>query len=309
MGFLDEQLGPLRALAADERGWPVLAQLQPDAIDRFQLVLDRYAALGSEPIDEVAPNARQEAFQQLTRLRQVMEGVVDLSFEKEGVHREAEGIAGTIREAWRWWTDQGRLHVRGRDVDLARLGSEAEADAGRIREALREAEGVRDALRDLATVTGTLHLAKHYSDKVGERRRAASWALRAVAALTIVLVVGGWALFHTIGDTDQWTVFAREALAKAFAVGAVSYGIAFSARAYRTNTHLAAVYEQKATALETFGLLDKTVSNEDARVLILGELVRSVFSIGDTGVGNGGEEHTVIETAVPLATAMSRLRG
>jgi hypothetical protein len=50
------------------------------------------------------------------------------------------------------------------------------------------------------------------------------------------------------------------------------------------------------------------VDDDEARILILGELVRSVFASAATGVFEKDSDHTVIENAVPIATALSRAR-
>ncbi|MFI2703507.1 hypothetical protein [Cellulosimicrobium composti] len=127
----------------------------------------------------------------------------------------------------------------------------------------------------------------------------------------MILGVVGWIMLAHVPPTDDWSVFARQIAARVFALGAVSYAITFVARIYRSNAHLRAAYEQKAHALDTFSLFARSNPEEDVRNLVLAEVVRSVFSAADSGVfeKGGTTEHTIVESAVPLAAALSKQRA
>lgn len=197
--------------------------------------------------------------------------------------------------------------IRADDTRLASLVASAETDVRRIEAARGVAEKIAEQLRDLAAEAGTLELSKHYSDRATAHRRTAKVALGFVVGLSVVLVVGGFLLISFLPHTTEWIVLARDVLARGFAIGALTYLITFAARAYRTNTHLASVYEQKVSALKTFGVFQSAIEGDEPKALLLGELVHSVFASADTGVfGKDGDTTTIIDAAAPVVAALTR---
>jgi hypothetical protein len=308
MGFIDDELTVLELGKLPVDSWVLIDQISDGTYALFQKVVARFGLLNAEPVDELPANLVDWARQ---AIRSVADSVPDPA-ALTATNRELHGIVTQFRSqlntAWEWWANNGRMHVRATDIARASEEFDLRREVENARQARQEIEEIRTSLVEVANVAGTLRLAQHYEEQSARYRKNAQWALVAVLVLSVMLIGGGWWFIHTIPPTTEWTTLARDALSRAFAIGAVSYGIAFSARIYRTNTHLQAIYEQKTSALKTFNLFSSTVDDDEARILILGELVRSVFASAATGVFEKDSDHTVIENAVPIATALSRAR-
>lgn len=197
-------------------------------------------------------------------------------------------------------------------MEVSARASEIDALLLQIKVDAQTAQDLREQVQKSVQEIQTLEVAQHYSGQADGHRKSAKGALWVVAVLAVVLAVGGALFIQSIprSASCDWTQFAREVLIRAFVLGAVSYGVVFAARIYRTSKHLQAVYDQKATALKTFVVFSQTVDDADARTLILAELVRSVFSAADTGVlDKGGTDHTIIDSVPSVAAALTAARG
>ncbi|MBT0995457.1 hypothetical protein KIN34_14310 [Cellulomonas sp. DKR-3] len=297
-------------------GWAALDDAQPDALRLYARVRFGYMAFNSEPVEQIADDVLGQARVELQLVAdQVLPTIASLTRTSPAYSQEAFNIYQGLERAWKWWKSGARPHIRGDLIDAAARVAEIEELARRAAENEAAVDAVSGRLREFAASVGTGELAKEYADQAKSHRvNAARWAW-AVAVFGAAVVVAGLVLFagetSPAGDAGSvWLDFAHDALAKVLLVGGLSYGIAFSAKAYRTNTHLAAVYNQKATALRTFPLFAAAVEGDDARSLVLAELVRSVFSSADTGVlDGGGSDRTIIENSLPLLTQLGPKSG
>jgi hypothetical protein len=308
MGFMDDELTVLELGDLPDDSWGLIDEISEGTHELFQKVVSRFRVLNAESVYELPGNIVGWAQQAIRSVANSLPHSAALVATNPELHGVVTQFRAELNAAWQWWVDSGRVHVRATDIARAAEEFDLRREVEQARQARQEIEEIRTSLVEVANVAGTLRLAQHYEEQSARYRKNAQWALVAVLVLSVVLIGGGWWFVHTIPPTTEWTTLARDALSRAFAIGAVSYGIAFSARIYRTNTHLQAIYEQKTSALKTFNLFSSTVDDDEARILILGELVRSVFASSTTGVFEKDSDHTVIENAVPIATALSRAR-
>lgn len=309
LGFLESQLEQLRSLSLSKESWQYIDRLDPEARPLLERVIEGYTLLDTQPEDELPDNLANTAVNQLDSLIRYLpsdEGVDPVS---PNARETVSGFRGQLNSVWQLWRNQARPAIRIDEVRVASLVVAAESDVRLITAARDKAEVIADQLRDLAAVAGTLELSKHYADRARKHLLASRWALGFVVALSAVLVFGGYSLIANIPHTTEWTVLTRDVLARGFMIGALTYLITFSARVYRTNAHLKAVYEQKVSALQTFGVFQSAVDGDDAKVLLLTELVHSVFASADTGVfGKDGDTTTIVDAATPVVAALTRTK-
>lgn len=245
-------------------------------------------------------------------------------------HVDAADQAAKIGDAFRIHREYALEYLRpqvARDkVEAASMGQDIATlwrSAKELHENAEVLEKNADALLTKAEIasgaTATSTIAHFYADQAATHGLAARRALFAMIALSVTLALVGIALFWVLPSTDWtwartpsgsneaevWSEFARQVLAKVFILGSLSFGVAFASKIYRTNSHLQAVYEQKAKALQTFKLL-VDAAGDDAKELILAELVRAVFTSADTGVLDKATEHTIVDSAAGMAAILSR---
>ena len=312
MGFLDAEIGMLPRLDEHNEQWQEWEKVRPGTISRFERVLGWYRAIGEEDPEELWPNSISEVKQTLQNHAQQLSGLPALDPGNADWGNLLGQLDGSLANLESWWRQSGRSLLRGPVVGMATAAADAHAIVEQIKADAAQVAELREQVQQSVQEIQTLEVAEHYSKQAANRGTAANRALGAVIVFGVLLVVGGAIFVNTIPDTSegQWTEFAREALLRAFVLGALSYGVVFAARIYRTNSHLRAVYDQKATALKTFVVFSQTIDDPDARTLILAELVRSVFSAADTGVlDKGGTERTIIDSVPGIAAALTSSRG
>lgn len=274
-------------------------------------VIYGHISLWATELPTNVPHTARQILQQLQTYRTTL---LALEVTAPDFRQRVTDLESTLASADSIWRDGGRIHIRAAAVELQTANAASSAILERMRSAEADATALHTALKAKAADVGTLKLAFYYEEEAKKHARVAWITVGGLAAVTAASVYIGFQILEGIPipeeKSDDWTFFARNALARAFIVAALSYGIAFTARIYRSNAHLRAVYMQKASALKTYHLFSASRSNEDDRTMILAELVRAVFSAADTGVlDKGGSDHTVVETAVPIAAALARPRG
>lgn len=307
MGFLEQQLAPIREVELTESSWGFVEKVSSGTRSLLDMVIDRYSILDSQPPDELPDNIRQQAVNLLTSLQHYLPRDDSIDPANATFRETITGFRSQLDELWRFWKNEARGVTRADETRAAALVAAAEAAVERTEVARMAAEKVAVELRDLAAEAGALELSQSYNDRATAHRRTAQRALALVVGLSVLLVFGGFFLISDLPHTTEWIVLARDVLARGFAIGALTYLITFSARVYRTNTHLTSVYEQKVSALKTFGAFQSAVEGEEARALLLTELVHAVFASADTGVfAKDGDTTTIVDAAAPIVAALTR---
>ena len=199
-------------------------------------------------------------------------------------------------------------------------------DAGAIEQELQRIQAVRvetehlkeealnalESIRIRAAETGAVSAATLYTERAAEEDKAAGWASKGVAAAMAGFVVSALALFEWWApDPDAKTGAAISAVAgRALVLATIAYGITFFAKNFRAHRHLAAVNRFKANALEATPLLREGIATDDQRDVIVGELVRAVFAVPETGFVDANGESVTIQTPVhALVSGMGGARS
>lgn len=312
--FLD-QLLPLHEIPEKNRQH-VMDTGRGGMLEDYERAREWLLVLDKEPEEELSPSLVQNAGMHVREMTTALQ-VISTYDPGRNQPRDLDTPSSRITTTLVWWKEAARPHIKGGDIAWASRLTQLDTETERIahlraetEEAAAEAAKLLESVRKLTEEAGTGELAHYYSTQADSHAVASRWALGAVVGLSVTLALVGWFTLSHIPPTDDWSVFARQIAARVFALGAISYAITFVARIYRSNAHLRAVYQQRAHALDTFSLFARTNPEEEVRNLVLAEVVRSVFSAADSGVfeKGGTTEHTIIESAVPLATALSKQR-
>ncbi|MTD53866.1 hypothetical protein [Amycolatopsis pithecellobii] len=128
-------------------------------------------------------------------------------------------------------------------------------------------------------------------------------AIALVAAIVIAFYVSPPSITPS-STSSNLASFIRDALARVLALLVVTAAVTFCTKNYRINKHLEVVNRTRYNALETASLYVVGVT-DDARNIVVSELVRSVFSPGDTGYMNSDKEQTIIENPGSLVGILS----
>jgi hypothetical protein len=179
-----------------------------------------------------------------------------------------------------------------------------------------QAESVKQqsALAQSSAGTAASDLSEYYKAQAGGHAKTAKQFLYATAGAALLLaVLTVCFLFvkppdYTSDKTaDQWIEVTRNAVARLALLSIVGFGVAFCARNYRVNMHLEVLNKRRENALNTFGLMQAGVVSDEARNIVVGELVRAVFTSEETGYLSTDSERTVIEApgGAGMLTALS----
>lgn len=201
------------------------------------------------------------------------------------------------------------------------LRSEAQAVSARLNSALAEVEGMRvdlaaqqAALATASAGEAATDLATHYKTQAEAHAGTATtfFAAGVVAAvvltvLTVVFLVVSPPDYGDVGPSEKWLEVVRGTVARLAILSIAAFALAFCVRNYRVNMHLEVLNKRRQNALNTFGLLQAAVTSEDARNIVVGELVRAVFTSEETGYLGGESERTIIESpgGAGILSAMS----
>lgn len=188
-----------------------------------------------------------------------------------------------------------------RNVDIAL--EETEKLGRSLQSRLNELESQQAALAESSAGSAAADLAKFYKKQAESHDATATSYLKlGVAAGLILVTLTGIFLFSwppkaTAGQTSQqWIEFVGSAVARLVVLSLVGFVVAFCVRNYRVNMHLEVLNKRRENALNTFGLMQAGVTSEDARNLVVGELVRAVFMSEETGFLGVSTDRTVIES-------------
>lgn len=186
--------------------------------------------------------------------------------------------------------------------NLQAWADEHMAAANRAREALEEvrewADGVVGGVQIAALAEG-FHL------KEVDHRKRAGVALRNASLLAaagfLSAIVAFWLFYKIKTDASASEVARDVALRIALAIVPLTAAV-FAARVYRTHSHLATVYGERAAAAKAFEGFAKRASNPDVADQLLVALAQLVFAGRDTG-------HHSEEQILPVSAASAAFGG
>lgn len=164
-------------------------------------------------------------------------------------------------------------------------------------ETIQTANTTLDELRTQAVKTAASRVSGYYKQAEESHRNTARNYLIAAGLLSALLIAAVLLIFQQSTNTTTGTDIAgaiRDLAARILVLLVLTAAVAFSARNYRINKHLEVLNHTRYNALETFQLFISGVT-DDARNIVVSELVRAVFSPGDTGYMNTDREQTIVD--------------
>ena len=196
-------------------------------------------------------------------------------------------------------------------------------DPGNVPESLRRAQQaleevlerkaeIDEALTSLQSASvkeANFEVSQYFKEAAVHHHDSAQRHLIAASVFGGLLTVGVILLFFTFPPATTSAVeLVRHTVGRVTVLLVGAAAIAFCTRNYRVNKHLEVMNRTRYNILLTAGLYVAGVTDE-ARNLVVAELVRSIFSPGDTGYMSTDREQTIIEnpgSLVGLVTPSSR---
>jgi len=217
-----------------------------------------------------------------------------------------------------------------RNTVIERLRPILRTDAAQVQKTLAEARQMLDtltqtqvelakqqsALAQSSASTAAGDLSTYYqSQAVGHATTAKRFLLATGVAASLLTGLTVWFFFvsppdYTANKTaQQWIEVTRSTVARLVLLSIAGFAVAFCVRNYRVNMHLEVLNKRRENALKTFGLMQASVTSEDARNIVVSELVRAVFTSEETGYLSSETERTVIESpgGAGMLSAMSAM--
>lgn len=311
MGPIEDYLDPLVAVDSLPSTDAIREKLGSDAWEQAEKSLERYGlaralllAVNGEPIEEFGRSTLQNARQAAGQLGQQMTSYID-AMRRGDVNSALNTIQNAENQADQI-LDSLRPVVKGGSVQWAAESDRASQLLQQAQEAQRKADEVLALTDDIARGVGIGELTKACEAESARHDSQSKVWLWAVAVTVAALAsIGLWALL-TAPEGTAWEAHLSWAASKAVLVGALAYALSFSARNYRVNVHLTAVYRQRAAALNTYKLMSKAMEDDDqSRAILLTKLAEAVFAPSDPGVHTAHGDTTVIETNIPWAGSAS----
>jgi hypothetical protein len=133
------------------------------------------------------------------------------------------------------------------------------------------------------------------------------WAILLSVLLIVWLLLTGQSPLGLKWNQEQIVLSIIRGIPHFTILTLVTFAIGICVRNYRINQHLAVLNKTKATTLSSGESFVKSIADVSTRDIVLETIVRSVFTIGDTGFLNGEQERTVVES--PNLSALVHMMG
>jgi fumarate reductase subunit D len=206
-----------------------------------------------------------------------------------------DNIASTVAENLRPYVRPDFSAVNEMHRELAQMKSELSG-------ALAEATGLLAQVKSTAVRVASERISGYYLISANSHKKVAFRYLVAAGILGVALVVAILLVFYVAppvasvdGQSIDVATLIRESLGRVLALLVLVAATSFCTRNYRVNKHLEIVNRTRYNALETADLYVASVTSDDVRNIVVSELVRSIFTPGDTGYMNTDREQTIIE--------------
>jgi hypothetical protein len=271
-------------------------------------VIRLLTALAEEPWDELAETTKNDVWQQLNTLTAAAGGIRAFSLTQDNAINQHTALKNQVHGVAEWFRLNVRPHLRAHVIEVSGQSAELAQAVEEARRATSEIEEMLTRLRRSVGEAGASRLSAYYNAQASDHRRQATaylkWSAAPIAMLVLVAVI----LFVYIppdvdtaaSSTTQWVELVRALFIRLLLIGLATFALNFVARNYRINKHLQVVNEQKRNALDTFGLFAEAAPTEEARDVVVAELVRAVFSASETGFLAESGDRTVVESQSAL---------
>lgn len=193
---------------------------------------------------------------------------------------------------------------------LRRELSELRDQMAQTRQSLESIQPVVEAGRAVAGESGAVDLAAEYRKQADDHKAAWElwrWVLLGASVVAVAGSISVVSIHHPQGDATSAPAVGRF-LIDLLVIGVLLYGVRLSSLQFRVHRHLDATDRSKAAALATFGRIVASGAEPSTRDVLAATLAQAVFTPGDTGFIDAGNDHiTLIERVVaPVAQRLSQ---
>lgn len=288
-------------------------------VDLLRLVRGELETADSLEPDEITTNLRNEILGGnfgsqidglISQMGQYGPTVPDPQQQRTNFRGTAEALRNTAIE-------RIRPILRTDQAEVQRALAELNVGIAKVNETQADLAKQQTALATTSAGEAAADLSGYYKTEADSHGTTASRFLWATGVAVVVLVVLTVSLLfahppdYSVKDNsaDQWIQVSRNAVARLAVLSIAGFAVAFCARNYRVNKHLQVLNKRRENALKTFGLMQAGVVSDEARNVVVVELVRAVFTSEETGYLGAETERTIIESpggAGMLVSAMAR---
>lgn len=297
-----KDLGPL----SFQEAIPMLESIRKDISELLEMDLNDYPVNSLGTIENYAK--RNSALHQTLRQMKEWDPTYDDNASNtrqriiDTVREARDTIARTARPLLR--SDTERLRASKGDLRNAVEAAQeyrkmADEAAEEVREVARQVHEGLELLKSESVQRANSRISTYYHETANQHGKTASWYLGSAAVFATISGVLVWLLFFVNEPKDD-NLSSREIITaltgRSLLLILAGVGLTFCLRNYRTNKHLQVVNMTRYNALETASLYVEGVTSDNARDIVVAELVRAVFSQIDTGYMNTDRDQTVLET-------------
>jgi hypothetical protein len=204
-------------------------------------------------------------------------------------------------------------HVRPWQPSLPTVAINRQQLANEVVEAEKSQVEVRKILERLRTSTiqfGATTAAAVYENQAQTEDKTSRRFLYGMIGSIIALVASIVLLFFINPPTPTNIPQAiSDTAARIVLVGILTFLVGFTAKNYRAHSHLKTVNIFKANALKATPLFQEGIATDAQRDVIVGELVRAVFTVPDTGLIGVNGDNLTIDSSALLNVLSARASG
>lgn len=262
-------------------------------------VMNQEAADARARMEGSLNTAATNALAELERLRTTGETIATTLDDtyRETVSQLEQSIAETGQHCDRLVSQLNETYDHWGDA-VQSWSAESAAAANHVRTELEQTQAWADGIRGDIQIAA---LASGFSTKETHHRTRAKWALwvaGALGAIAFAAAALAFSIWYRIDPTASGSEIARDVALRSVVSAIPLTAAAFAARVYRTHSHLATVYGERAAASTAFEGFASRARDEAIADQLLVALAQLVFAGRDTG-------HHTDEQIVPTSALSS----
>lgn len=108
MGFLEQQLAPLRELNLSDPSWAFVEKVSPGTQALLQQVIEGFTSLSAQPEGELPDNVGQQAINTLLAVGRVLPTDENLDAASERPRDVVTSFRAQLDQTWRYWRNEAR---------------------------------------------------------------------------------------------------------------------------------------------------------------------------------------------------------
>ena len=283
-----------------------------EVIPYLQWIRRDIRAANSVDVRDVPPNKYQAIMQTLEQLSSNLNEISSWDpLAENNANQSRNELIGKIKTAHGFLMEHLRPYIRPDYTELEETRSAILRWRDELESVLSDARDSLSQIRVTAVEKGAATISSYYRDSADAHKNAAKgylWAAGVLGAILIfvVVLVFFWLPGNLGKNGPSIGELVREVSGRVVILLILVAAVAFCARNYRINKHLEVLNRTRYNAIETAALYAAAVT-DDARNIVVAELVGAIFNPGDTGYINTDREQMIVENPGSIAGLMGAL--